>query len=392
MPSLGDSHVCLLCSDGTAVAFGWNGYGQCNISPAPQGTSYVEVASGGTFTILLCSDGQAVLNRVRAVDTGCPRLEPASLFTRGHIPGGLSIPALPMGMAYKQVAAGHGHFVALRSDGKAVAQSGTMFNYGQTRISPLSNIVQVAAGHYHTVLLDSQGQAQGFGRNTYGQCDLPPAGPGQRWTEVRASASSTALMRSDGQVCFFGDVVNYVGAVSYANGVVYIDVAMGFDHALLLISDGTVKAVGSNHFGQCQVPPLPNGVYYTEIAAKAFASMLLRSDGTVLFCGRCDSIQSDLPSILLRQDYVPARASRDYVVQLHVSPFGNLTTGGSWPQAICRGVQGDLLAQWPIACYRVKVYGDVQAHIPVSCCRLRIVICGHGLLSSDSAWCQLLLD
>ena len=49
----------MLKSDGTAVAFGENGDGQCNIPGPPEGITYTQVAAGDEHTVLLKSDGTA---------------------------------------------------------------------------------------------------------------------------------------------------------------------------------------------------------------------------------------------------------------------------------------------------------------------------------------------
>ena len=60
MVSAGGGHTVLLQSDGTAVAFGLNEAGQCEIEQLPDGTSYAQVSAGSTHTVLLRSDGCAV--------------------------------------------------------------------------------------------------------------------------------------------------------------------------------------------------------------------------------------------------------------------------------------------------------------------------------------------
>ena len=59
-------HAVLLTSNGTAVACGYNEWGQCNIPPLDEGMSYshtpsyTEFSAGGIHTVLLRSDGTAV--------------------------------------------------------------------------------------------------------------------------------------------------------------------------------------------------------------------------------------------------------------------------------------------------------------------------------------------
>ena len=60
MEAAGFQHTVLLLNDGTAMACGDNGYGQCDIPPLTAGMSYTQVSAGYLHTVLLRSDGAAV--------------------------------------------------------------------------------------------------------------------------------------------------------------------------------------------------------------------------------------------------------------------------------------------------------------------------------------------
>jgi len=60
MVSAGGRHTVLLRSDGRAVAFGMNGYGQCDLPPLEEGMSYTQVSAGESHSVLLRSDGSVV--------------------------------------------------------------------------------------------------------------------------------------------------------------------------------------------------------------------------------------------------------------------------------------------------------------------------------------------
>merc|ERR1712232_1441652 len=58
--SAGEYHTVLLRSDGTAVACGQNGDGQCDLPSLEEGQTYAQVSAGKYHTVLLRSDGTAV--------------------------------------------------------------------------------------------------------------------------------------------------------------------------------------------------------------------------------------------------------------------------------------------------------------------------------------------
>ena len=58
--SAGDGHTVLLRSDGQAVAFGSNSYGQTDVPDLTAGLHFTAAAAGTNHTVLLRSDGQAV--------------------------------------------------------------------------------------------------------------------------------------------------------------------------------------------------------------------------------------------------------------------------------------------------------------------------------------------
>jgi hypothetical protein len=80
-------------SDGSVVAWGYNGNGQCNVPALSPGLSYVEVAAGGGHTVARRSDGSVV--------------------AWGENRGGQThVPVVPAGLTYVEVASDYYHAVA----------------------------------------------------------------------------------------------------------------------------------------------------------------------------------------------------------------------------------------------------------------------------------------
>eukprot|EP00434_Breviolum_minutum_P005938 symbB.v1.2.005236.t1/scaffold302.1/size234775/5 len=226
-----DSHTALLRSDGQAVAFGKNDFGQCNIPPLPDKVSYTQVSAGGSHTVLLRSDGQAV---------AC---------------------------------------------GKN--------NFGQCDIEKLPNemfYTQVSAGKSHTVLLRSDGEALAFGHRSNGRCTIPPLPHGVYYVQVSAGQIHSVLLRSDGLPTFCGEEAKLWAVGRRIDSKVLQVSAGGCDpcgcQIALLQTDGTVDA------GQT-IPRLPEGISYTQVSAGGGHMVFLRSDGQAeafgdYQCGQCN--------------------------------------------------------------------------------------------------------
>ena len=128
-------------------------------------------------------------------------------------------------------------------------------NWGQSSGTLLPLLIDVAAGEYHTVARDAVGNVVAWGKNTSGQCNVPPQ----------------------------------LGAVQ--------QVAAGASHCVALKLDGTVAAWGANNFGQCNVPaPLVN---VGMVEAGNAQTIALRLDGTVACWGNNLQGQLNVPTGLV---------------------------------------------------------------------------------------------
>ena len=171
----GFGHTVGLCNDGTVVAMGNNGLGECSVD---SWSDVVAVAAGAYHTVGLRSDGTVIA-------------------TGENYSGQCDVDSWTDIVA---VAAGQHHTVGLRSDGTVVA---TEWNdYGQCNVGSWTDIVAVAAGTYHAVGLRSDGTVVAAGwNNYYGQCDV------DSWSDIVAVAAGqhhTVGLRSDGTVVAAG--------------------------------------------------------------------------------------------------------------------------------------------------------------------------------------------
>ena len=141
----GNYHTVGLKADGTVVAVGYNGKGQCNVSGW---SNVVAVACGSDHTVRLKADGTVV-----AVGNNWNG--------QCNVSGWRNIVA---------VAGGSDHTVGLKEDGTVVAVG--YKDHGQCNVSGWRNIVAVACGYYHTVGLKADGTVVAVGYNNNGQCNV----------------------------------------------------------------------------------------------------------------------------------------------------------------------------------------------------------------------------
>ena len=271
----GFGHTVGLCNDGTVVATGNNGLGECSVD---SWSDVVAVAAGEYYTVGLRSDGTVVAAGYNE-------------YGQCDVDSWSDIVA---------VAAGVYHTVGLRSDGTVVATGSN--GSGQCDVDSWTDIVAVAAGQHHTVGLRSDGTVIATGLNAVpvfdkGQCDV------DSWTDIVAVAAGawhTVGLRSDGTVV--ATEWNGYGQCNVGSWTDIVAVAAGTYHAVGLRSDGTVVAAGwNNDDGQCDVDSWSDIV---AVAAGQHHTVGLRSDGTVVaagwnILGQCDV--SDWKDIRLPQ-------------------------------------------------------------------------------------------
>jgi hypothetical protein len=147
--SAGYRHSLGLKSNGMIVAWGYNGYGQCDV-PLPN-VDFVAVAAGELHSLGLRSDGTVVAwGRDDEGQCGVP---------------------LP-NADFVGVAAGGFHSLGLKSNGMIVAWGSN--SGGQCDVPlPNADFVAVVGGRHHSLGLKSDGTIVAWGANGLGQCNVP---------------------------------------------------------------------------------------------------------------------------------------------------------------------------------------------------------------------------
>ncbi len=173
-------------------------------------------------------------------------------------------------------------------------------------------IPNFAGGGNHTVAVMPDGTVRTWGANTFGQLGndtqtssrtpVPVSGLTGTVTAVAAGSSHTVALMSDGTVKAWGsNSSGQLGDGTYNNRltpvtVIGLDgtvtaVAAGLSHTVALMSDGTIRTWGLNTSGQLgngttnssSIPVAVNGLGGTVVAVNAgdFHTVALMSDGTL---------------------------------------------------------------------------------------------------------------
>ena len=210
-------------------------------------------------------------------------------------------------LPFVSIAAGADHNLAIAADGSVVAWGRD--DYGQTDIpTTVASALNVAAGDSHSVALLSSGSVVAWGDNTYGQTTLPLVLTGYWWYNwwyewfytppqlalaIAAGYDHSLALMYDGTVVGWGDnTFNQASPPPGLSNVVAI--AAGYMHSVALCSNGTVVVWGDNSFGQTNVPVGLSNVL--AIAAGDFHTFALRSNGSIVAWGDDTFGQTAVPS------------------------------------------------------------------------------------------------
>lgn len=213
------SHTVGLKSDGTVVACGVNGYGQCDLSGW---TDIVAISAGDNHTVGLRSDGTVVAkgnNEYGQCDVAHWRniiaIAACKETTYGLKSDGTIISAgqKNYGYTWKNIASicgGTYDLVGLRNDGTVVA-TGSSDSWENNTLAEWKNIVEISASSTHIVGLKADGTVVACGKERASEaCGV------NSWTDI-------------------------------------VQVSAGMYFTIGLKSDGTIVSVGENSYNQCDI-------------------------------------------------------------------------------------------------------------------------------------------
>ena len=246
----GGKHVVGLKSDGTVIAAGNNGFGQCDVS---DWENIIAVSCGSCYTVGLKADGTVVA-------AGNNDYGQCDVSDWNNI------------MA---ISCGEFCTVGLKADGTVVAVgSNTYDTDSQCDISDWTDIVAISCGGSNTIGLKADGTVVSTG---YGQ-DIV-----SRWEDITATCRGDDYivgLKGDGSVVAIG--YNESGRCNVHRWKDITAIRCRNSHTVGLKEDGSVVATGYNENGQCNVSDWNDIV---AIACGNYCTIGLKADGTVVTAG-----------------------------------------------------------------------------------------------------------
>ncbi len=175
-------------------------------------------------------------------------------------------------------------------------ESGSVYAWGRNDFGqcdvpePNSGFIAISVNQYHNLGLKNDGSVVGWGYNYYNQCDVPE--PNSGFIDIAAGNLHSLGLKNNGSIVGWGS--NHQGQCNVPEpNSGFIAIATGLSHCLGLRNDGSIVAWGSNDYGQCNVPQ-PNSDFI-KIAASGWNSLGLKEDGSIAAWGRNNFGQCDVP-------------------------------------------------------------------------------------------------
>jgi len=320
----GGAHSLALYSDGTVASWGYNSNGQLGNNSTTSSTvpvlvtqtgvlagrTVVSVAAGWSHSLAMCSDGTVAAWG----SNGSGQLGIGST-TNSSLPFLVTQSGVLAGKKVISVSAGYSHNLVLCSDGTMAAwgsngsgqlgnnsttQSNVPVLVTQTGVLAGKTIVSVAAGQYHNLALCSDGTLATWGSNSNGQLGIGNT----------TNSSVPVLVTQSGVLA----------------GKTVVSIAGGLYYSLVLCSDGTMVAWGSNAVGQLgnnsttqsSVPVLVTqsgvlaGKTVISMAAGYMHCLALCSDSTVAAWG--DNVYGELGNNSTTSSSVPVLVTQSGVL------------------------------------------------------------------------------
>ena len=180
----------------------------------------------------------------------------------------------------KLIATGVNHVVAITLDGKVLATG--QKKQDQCDVEDWNDIVEIDAGAFNTIGLKSNGQVMYTGVRGTGNDSIEIKRKVPEWSNIKSVTTgiSTIGLKTDGTVVAIGS--NRWGECDVEDWNDIVEIGTEGWNTYGLRGDGTVVAAGDNRYGQCNISNWENIV---AIAVGTAYVVGLKADGTVVAVG-----------------------------------------------------------------------------------------------------------
>lgn len=268
-----DDHLTVLGEDGTMMIYRYE-----------EGRAFTETSAAAVSRMVSAEDGDLYVYADGTARQRCGSLPENPLTPLPHKLGDSPF------WRVRDVAVGTGHYAVLLYDGTVRSLGDN--DRGQCETGDWRGITAIAAGDCHTVGLRADGTViatgaryRDTGSRVRGVAHLPRANPCavEDWTGVQTLVCAhhvTLGLCRDGTVRAAGS--NQYGQCRTDGWHGVVSVATSGQHTVALFADGHVEAVGLNESGECHTETWTRVI---QIAVMPELTLGLRADGQVLAAG-----------------------------------------------------------------------------------------------------------
>ena len=251
--SSGYLHTCGLLSDGVAICWGNNDFGQ---GSPPRNGRFMAISSGWDHT--------------------CALPEGGTPFCWGNDDVGQSSP--PQGERFVAIGSGERHSCGIRESGTPVCWGFYGFYRGIPReLAPENDhLVSVSGGGHHTCGLRKEATIVCWGNSKFPKRDLRA----EQFTEVSSGGDHACGLRESGFPICWGD--NEFGQASPPSAVRMTAIASGKQHTCGLTDDGLAVCWGGDEHNQSSPA---DSMTFNTISAGGFHTCGIRTDGFIVCWG-----------------------------------------------------------------------------------------------------------
>ena len=258
--SSGEYHTCALRTNGSAVCWGGNFWGQRG---APTEHVFSSISSGSNHTCGLRQDGTAIC--------------------WGSNTYGQSVP--PADHTFSSISGGIAHTCGLTADGTPICWGHNRF--GQSTPPTEGKFAALSAGGVHTCGLRTDGSATCWGRNQHRQTNVPAE---ETFIAISSGTSHTCGLRSDNSAICWGTITSWPNPSAEDK---FIAISSGSAHACALEMDRSATCWGQDLYRET-VPPANET--FAAIATGHKHTCGLRPNGSAVCWGRNNNGQSTPPA------------------------------------------------------------------------------------------------